>query len=526
MRFLGRSTLHGVSRALILLLWAFSRNLGAAGPPPVRVILWFDTEDYLLPADDDATLRLARLLSDRGIRATFKLVGEKARVLEARKRTDVIAALGKHDIGYHSDFHSVHPTPAEYLSECGWLDGVDEFVRREADGAASVRRIFGVPTLSCYGQPGSSWAPQTFAALPRLGIAPGGVPCYVDSGSHVGLGGVPFWFAGTLTIYRYNPNETRMDLHDPGAEEAGKEAFQAIHARLAARGGGLISIYYHPCEWVHRQFWDGVNFARGANPPREEWKVPPQRTAEETEAAFARFERYLDFQRAQPGVEFVTASDLPGLYPDLLRAGGAGLAEVAEVVEALRGGTGVGYLTTKSGLSFSAADQLALLLELLKLVHEKGELPGRCVVPRLLGPGLEPPETEVQTLEGATFRDVLLAARQEAFRSGQVPARIFAGTQKIAPLDFVGALAGAAGEVLEEARKGAKGLKLPAHVQVPRGTTLRAAEHVAEDTPGIFGGWVIHREGFRAPRLLALARLQAWTLKPATPRAEPSGKGQ
>ena len=39
--------------------------------------------------------------------------------------------------------------------------------------------------------------------------------------------------------------------------------------------------------------------------------------------------------------------------------------------------------------------------------------------------------------------------------------------------------------------------------------------HVAEDTPGLFGGWVIHKENFRAPKVMQLARLQAWTLKPA-----------
>ena len=32
---------------------------------------------------------------------------------------------------------------------------------------------------------------------------------------------------------------------------------------------------------------------------------------------------------------------------------------------------------------------------------------------------------------------------------------------------------------------------------------------------GLFGGWVIHEEGFRAPRIVEQARLQAWTLKPA-----------
>src|SRR5258708_28767776 len=83
----------------------------------VSVILWFDTEDYLLPADDDATKRLCEMLTQRGIRATFKLVGEKARVLEKRGRTDVISALKNHDIGYHSNFHSVHPTVSEYLAD-------------------------------------------------------------------------------------------------------------------------------------------------------------------------------------------------------------------------------------------------------------------------------------------------------------------------------------------------------------------------------------------------------------------------
>ena len=122
--------------------------------PSVHVLLWFDTEDYMLPADDEATLRLCQLLTERGIRATFKVVGEKARVLERRGRRDVIAALQKHDIGYHTDFHSVHPTPTEYLAECGWVEGIAEFTRRERAGAADVRRIFGVPTLACYGQPG------------------------------------------------------------------------------------------------------------------------------------------------------------------------------------------------------------------------------------------------------------------------------------------------------------------------------------------------------------------------------------
>ena len=77
-------------------LLAVLPRLSAAAPastPRVNVILWFDTEDYILPADDDACTRLGEILTDRGVRATFKMVGEKARVLERQGRQDVIAAL-------------------------------------------------------------------------------------------------------------------------------------------------------------------------------------------------------------------------------------------------------------------------------------------------------------------------------------------------------------------------------------------------------------------------------------------------
>src|SRR3954464_9925308 len=222
----------------------------ASAPSRVDVILWFDTEDYLLPADDDAAKRLGERFSARAVRATFKVVGEKARVLERRGRTDVIAAMEKHDIAFHSNFHSVHPTPTEYLAECGLMDGVAEFVRRGGPGGGGVRGVFGVESVSCYGQPGSSWASQAIVALPRIGVtAEGGVPCYVDSGNQIGLGGKPFWYCGALNVFNMKPNETRFDLHTPGALEKGEAEVRGIVERLRGEGGGLVSIFYHPCEW-------------------------------------------------------------------------------------------------------------------------------------------------------------------------------------------------------------------------------------------------------------------------------------
>src|SRR5581483_2480550 len=83
------------------MLWRFARRgslwlclvVALLSPAAVRaaepaakvyVLFWFDTEDYVLPASDDAALRIAEFLTAEGIRGTFKVVGEKARTLERR----------------------------------------------------------------------------------------------------------------------------------------------------------------------------------------------------------------------------------------------------------------------------------------------------------------------------------------------------------------------------------------------------------------------------------------------------------
>jgi len=467
----------------------------------VNVILWFDTEDYLLPASDDAAKHLAEILTQRGIRATFKVVGEKARVLERRGRSDVIAALRKHDIGYHTNFHSYHPAPAEYLAECGLLDGVAEFVRREKQGAADVRRIFDRPILACYGQPGSSWASQAIVALPQIGVA----SVYVDDGSQVGLRGKPFWFAGALNAYDLRENVTRMDLNGENSLETANAAVSKIAQRLSSEGGGLISIYYHPCEFVHQQFWDGVNFSHGENPPREQWKSPPQQPPQQTDQEFARFEKYIDHIKSL-GVTFVTASDLPAIYGDRVRSEGVTEAELLALARRLADGktTGVDYQLLE-GKAVSPADQFELFAIAV------GEMiDGKTAIYPLKATGILGPDSAPgAVIEGGkpiawpAFRDAALDARDYVRTFGRIPARIYIGADSVAPADFLAALAFA--YVSGSPRDG---------VRLGKGISVLTEKCVAKDPAGHFG-WVIHKPDFRPVKILDVARLQAWTLKPA-----------
>ena len=137
---------------------------------PVYALYWFDVEDCTTPQTDDAAGRLAAILTKHGVRGTFKVVGQKARVMEQRVRYRVIDELQKHDIGFHSNWHGLRPQIAEYLGPLDWDDGVAEFECREEPGLDDVRRIFGVNPVT-YGQPGSNWAPHVFPVLRKWGIS-------------------------------------------------------------------------------------------------------------------------------------------------------------------------------------------------------------------------------------------------------------------------------------------------------------------------------------------------------------------
>ena len=68
----GLSTPRVPVSALLVLLTITTAAFGQSSHPPVYVTLWFDTQDYILPQDDDATKRVAETLTNAGITATLR----------------------------------------------------------------------------------------------------------------------------------------------------------------------------------------------------------------------------------------------------------------------------------------------------------------------------------------------------------------------------------------------------------------------------------------------------------------------
>jgi len=269
----------------------------------VYVLFWFDVEDCTIPQSDDCAKQLATILTENGVRGTFKVVGQKARMLEQRVRYKVIDALQKQDIGFHSNWHGLRPQIMEYLGPLDWDEGVAEFERREGPGLEDVRRIFGV-SPSTYGQPGGNWAPHVFPVLRKWKI-----PTYVSGFGYVGVDGQPFWYGGVLcTSHMYgkrlNGEQQRhlmslgFECGRPGELERHKETFSRSLEQLS-RDGGLISILNHPCQLV-----------------LEEWFSTYMKPRDLTEAGYTHIEAFVKWALSHDNVKTICAGELRALYPD------------------------------------------------------------------------------------------------------------------------------------------------------------------------------------------------------------------
>lgn len=448
----------------------------------LKVMLWFDVEDFITPEADDALLALIHMMDSMGIRGSFKIVGEKIRVLNKRGRTDILEKLMGHEVCYHTESHSVHPTQTEYLHDKGFAEGVVEFERRERQGFLDVQDICGQFPTS-YGQPGASWVPQVFPVLKKWGV-----PTYVDSHYLLSLNEEAFRYGGILNLTRLW-STMRLEFDEGGLPEA-KEQFD----RFCERAGDfqLISIFYHPCEFSCTDFWDGVNFRKGANPPREEWKPAPLRTREEMQRRVDILGEFLRYTLEHPGVEYITAQQ-SCLY-EKIDPSPVTMEEIREIAGILTDGPD--YFVHGSR-SLCASELLSLFSRRVLGLHLTPEF--------FYGPEADDP-SEVCT-EATPYELAKAVAEQfdRVLGYKQLPVRYRVGENLVNPIDMFCTLRRAADEGIPNDQK--------MQISVGEGRLL-PMRHVntsydwAKD-------WIIFPENLDASEVVRHALLQTWTLKPA-----------
>jgi hypothetical protein len=110
------------------------------------------------------------------------------------------------------------------------------------------------------------------------------------------------------------------------------------------------------------------------------------------------------------------------------------------------------------------------------------------------------------TVEGEQFVRTTTDVADSIRVNGRVPSAVWLGSRAVPPEAFLRSLALVAIDM-------ADGKPMPATVEI-KPARLKSAEHVADDNPNLWK-WVIFPANFRAPNVMALAKREAWTLKPA-----------
>lgn len=448
----------------------------------IKVLFWFDVEDFINPESEEALLAILELLDRRGLVGIFKLVGEKIRMLEAHGRTDIIERLKRHEIGYHTNLHSVHPVVTEYLEPCGFAEGAAEFERREGSGYHDLNRITGVAS-DCYGQPGLAWAPQVYPVLRHWGIQ-----AYLDVHNQITLAHRPFWYGGLLNLTSLK-GAMSLPLREGGLEKAIQD-FDRLCAEQAGEEIGIISLFYHPTEFVFSEFWDGVNFAKGNNPPPDQWVKPPFRPDGEMKRLLSRVEQFVDYTLSKENVEYIGTNQLVQLEQSEQRR----LTNYEVMQLALQVDHELSYVV-EGNLSLSASELFWIFRQHLldgdttpvmvygpEVGLASDPLAGRCKVADLLA-SLESPLPKVYGYQ-------------------QLPDTFQVKEYRVSPVDMTCTLASIVRHKLGPEDE----------VELVRGR-LAAADHASDGEWAKH--WVIFPENLKVQHIVELSKLQTWTLKPA-----------
>ena len=454
----------------------------------IPAVLCHDVEDIIAPESDDAVLWMAQILSEHDLTGSFMVVGEKARLWERRGRRDVIEALKKHHVAFHSTWHSVHPTTTEICLDKDFAAGMDALWEWDRQGWMDTERILGRPLIG-WARTGNSWSPSVVGLMGRMGRA--------YAYSQVSLPGHSVcWYAGTLNFYGAGIGGFDEAFYDDARfAHRLKRTQEQIDAHVASERGSadwLAFFVCHPTRAISTMFWDAVNFAKGANPLRAEWKPAPQHPRELIPTMQANYHRMCHFLRDSPQLEVVGWGDLIRRF-DGQRAY-ATHAELLETAQRIADERQVLFTDF-----FTAGEILLLLCQ--AIVAPASRYPR----PSVYGPLTLPPVSPSGDLDAQVVKaagNVVLKNSQ----SGYLPASVDVAGQTVGIGTYFVALA--------EALLGHERVSGPSEAPYPL-----AAEAIAREIAQTVPDWIIHPENMDLSNLIEQAKLQCWTLKPAFPFA-------
>jgi len=146
-----------------------------------KLYLTFDTEDFISRNTIPVLQKILESLEKYDMKGLFFITGYVAEKLQ--DFPEVVDLLKRHEIGYHSSSHSVHPTIYEFTDIEDYSKAYNVSIQRETahinplsgdiegkGGISTLRTLFSNKHIIAFRAPGHCWSPPHLEALRSLGI--------------------------------------------------------------------------------------------------------------------------------------------------------------------------------------------------------------------------------------------------------------------------------------------------------------------------------------------------------------------
>jgi len=273
----------------------------------IPAMLCLDIEDPITMRSHLAAQWITEEITKADLKASCFLVAEKVRAWERLGLREVIEAVKRHDLAFHSSRHSFHPTISEISEALPAQAGAEMLYGWERPGWEEAERIMGKP-INHWGLTGSSWSPALAVMLARRGHAVLYSPIYGQDKSR------PCWFAGGLNLADFFGGLDPHYHNDEQFEAAFARHREALDQRIAAGAPYVAPFCCHPTRVVHHEFWDDVNFSAGRITVPEQWQDPPAITPEQEQTARKNMRAYLQWIASEERIEIIGTSELVELF--------------------------------------------------------------------------------------------------------------------------------------------------------------------------------------------------------------------
>ena len=229
------------------------------------------------------------------------------------------------------------------------------------------------------------------------------------------------------------------------------------------------------------------------------------KTPEESERAFKYFTDLVVFIKSFSRVNFITASDAAVIFRDRAQKHVFTLQEIIGLAGQVEP---EGSFQVGTRFNLSASEVFFLLNKFVaNIVQRRGAEPIILDGGDAVWSGSESTPLAVKTvIPWEEFARGVVQVQERLDKTGQIPASVSLGSQSIPPESYLVGLAQAAETLTQKGEPPESVILGPAH--------LASAEFVAENTPALWD-WALLPPGFDGTKLMSLAKLQAWTLKPA-----------